>query len=194
MKKRLLSALIRALLGASCALAEEAEPKEFECLGYHYILREDGTVMITKYNEAAKNLNVPAMLNGRRVTGIENEAFFRCKGLARVTIPESVIEVDGNPFWGCDELEDIRVSPDSPTLAVIDGVLFSKPDKRLVCCPCKLEKASYSIPDGIRIIDIGAFDNCERLADITIPDSVTVIGMDAFLCCTRIAPSRFLRV
>ncbi len=35
MKKRLLSALIRALLGASCALAEEADPKEFECLGYH---------------------------------------------------------------------------------------------------------------------------------------------------------------
>ena len=77
----------------------------------------------------------------------------------------------------------IRVSPDHPTLETMDGVLFSKPDKKLVYYPYTLDAESYSIPDGIEIIGDWAFSDGTNLTSITIPNSVTSIGDNAFNIC-----------
>ena len=143
------------------------------------------------------------------VTSIGNEAFFGCISLTSITIPNSVTSIGVNPFESCDKLTSIIVSPDHPTLEVMDGVLFSKPDKRLVCYPCAFKADSYVIPDGIQTIggrafyfndslssvtipdsvtsiEYGAFSN-SALTSITIPDSVVSIGYEAFYACTRLA-------
>ena len=114
---------------------------------------------------------------------IETGAFSGCSRLVHITIPDSVAIPNGNPFAKCSGLSSFAVSPDHPSLAVIDGVLFSKPDKRLVSYPPEKTDTRYEIPQGIRIIGDGAFSCCEQLADITIPDSVTEIGRSAFASC-----------
>lgn len=182
MRKRfLLIALICALLCTGCALAEQV--RWYECGDYRYILREDGTAEITWYSGDAEELVIPAELDGKRVTGIGDSAFSNCHSFISITIPDSVVEIGKNPFPNCGYLKNIRVSPDSPALAVIDGVLFSKQDKRLVCYPNGLERNTYEIPKGIKIIGDSAFGSCENLVDITIPDSVTKIGNIAFGYC-----------
>ena len=130
MRKRfLLIALICALLCTGCAFAEQV--RWYECGDYRYILREDGTAKITWYNNGnAEELVIPAELDGKRVTGIGDNAFSNCHSFISITIPDSVVEIGKNPFPNCDYLKNIRVSPDSSALAVIDGVLFSKQDKR----------------------------------------------------------------
>ena len=143
MKKLWLFVLICALICTSYVFAEEPEQTEFVCAEYRYTLREDGTAEIIEYTGNVEELEVPEELDGKRVTGIGGRAFSNCYRLISVTLPDSVIEVGENPFWGCDDLTDIRVSPDSPALAVIDGVLFSKQDKRLVCYPSGAKKGSY---------------------------------------------------
>lgn len=115
------------------------------------------------------------------VTAIGDGAFFECRSLTSVTIPDSVTAIGANPFAACDKLA-VKVSPDHPSLAVIDGVLFSKADKRLVCYPHTLTASSYSIPQGIKVIGDWAFLRCS-LTSVTIPDSVTSIGNNAFSFC-----------
>ena len=115
-----------------------------------------------------------------RVTTIGDSAFSACDSLTSVTIPDGVIEMGGNPFRGCDNLTQIMVSPDNPVFETIDGVLFNKSEKKLVCYPYAFTQTSYTIPDGIRFIGNGAFSSCHSLTSITIPNSVTSIGGNAF--------------
>ena len=117
------------------------------------------------------------------VTAIGDQAFSGCSSLTIVTIPDSVTEMGANPFEECKKLMDIVVSPDHSYLAVIDGVLFSKPDKRLISYPRALNGEVYAIPEGTLTIGDCAFFWCDSLTGVTIPDSVTAIGNGAFQWC-----------
>lgn len=110
---------------------------------------------------------------------IGDYAFPKYEEITSITLPDSIREMGANPFISCDKLKDIRVSPDHPYLAVIDDVLFSKPDKRLICYPNDLQAASYTIPKGIKIIGDSAFYKC-NLSSITFPGGVEIIGDSAF--------------
>ena len=117
------------------------------------------------------------------VTEIGDSAFSGCITLSSVTIPDSVSTLGANPFQGCKSLKEIRLSEKHPTLELVEGVLFSKPDKRLVFYPRTFEAEEYAIPDGTEIIDTAAFSYCKSLRSIHIPDSVTSIGREAFSYC-----------
>ena len=117
------------------------------------------------------------------VTSIGDWAFSFCHSLTSVTIPDSVTSIGANPFAHCSSLTLIAVSPDHPVLAVIDGVLFSKADKRLVCYPYAFTASSYSVPQGVESIGDSAFSGCYELTSVAIPDSVTFIGKAAFSGC-----------
>ena len=84
---------------------------------------------------------------------------------------------------GCDNLREIYISPDSEYLAVIDGILYNKQDKGLVCYPCAKQDLSFVIPSGIEVIGDYAFFVCSSLTSIEIPDTVTSIGDWAFSWC-----------
>ncbi len=185
MKRTLIACLLLALL-CSFALAEEPEREIFVSgdFTYAYALLEDGTAEINKYIGSSANLAIPASLDGYAVTNIGNYAFSYCTGLTEVIIPDSVTSIGANPFRSCSRLTDIRVSSDHPALAIIDGVLFSKADKRLVSYPCAFTAETYSIPQGIVMIGDDAFEGCSGLTEVTIPDSVTNVGELAFFRCT----------
>ena len=117
------------------------------------------------------------------VTSIGNLAFGDCYNLASITLPDSIVTIDANPFTFCSSLTEINVSPDHPVLETIDGVLFDKNERKLVCYPCAFESESYSVPEGILTIGNYAFYLCQSLTDVTIPDGVTVIGDNAFFEC-----------
>lgn len=80
----------------------------------------------------------------------------------------------------------IRISPDHPSLAVIDGVLFYKPKKCLITYPCAKADSSYTVPRGIQSIGDDAFCDCSNLKSVSIPDSVTSIGNNAFYWCSSL--------
>ncbi|MBR6499173.1 MAG: leucine-rich repeat domain-containing protein, partial [Clostridia bacterium] len=169
MKKLLaiLAALI--LLFAAYALAEETLTSG----DYQYRLLDDGTAEITEYDGSDKTLEIPSDLDGHAVTSIGDHAFFFCDSLTSITIPDSVTSIDINPFMNCEKLIYISASSEHEYFEVINGVLFSKPDGRLVCYPGAFTDKEYSIPDGIQAIGKGAFSNCNSLISVTIPESVT---------------------
>ncbi len=162
------------------ACAEEAET--ITSGDYRYTLNEDGCAVISKYSGWDKELTIPSELDGHPVKGIGDEVFFDCSNLISVTIPDSVTDLGANPWKYCDNLNTISVSPGHPALAVIDGALYSKADKKLVWVSMSTE-GTFEIPQGIRIIGDMAFCCCESLTSVTIPDSVTTIGDWAFSSC-----------
>jgi len=120
------------------------------------------------------------------VISIDDEAFFHCTALTNVTIPDSVISIGENPFRSCTNLTSINVSPDHPALATINGVLFDKTQKKLICYPCAYTAYQYEIPQGIRSIGGESFIGCSTLINVTIPNSVTIIGHHAFTTCKNL--------
>ena len=164
-------------------LAEDVERETFTSGDYEYALLDDGTVEITGYNGKAEKLTIPNMLNGKKVTSIDNRAFYLCNSLISIIIPDSVEKISVNPFAYCRTLKSIFVSSEHPYFFAIDGVLFRKADSCLISYPKGREYTTYNIPQGITAIESSAFYDCKFLTRVTIPDSVTSIGDCAFSLC-----------
>lgn len=144
---------------------------------------EDGGVAITRYRGKVHKLTVPDTLDGQTVTAVRAGAFCDLDVLESVALPDSIVTVEDGAFSRCERLASIYVSPNHPALAAIDGVLFSKSDKRLICYPPAKEGGEYAVPQGIRAIGGGAFEGAARLKSVSIPDSVTEIGVNPFAGC-----------
>lgn len=120
------------------------------------------------------------------VTEIGSSAFCLCDNLTAITIPDSVTAIGTNPFEHCCALTDIIVSPEHPTLEIIDGVLFDKATRTLVTYPYALSQSSYRIPQSVCVVGGYAFSSNRELANIVIPDSVTTIMPSAFNSCSNL--------
>lgn len=139
-----------------------------------------GTAIIGEeafHKAKAKSITLPDS-----VISLESGAFYGCS-VKSITIPDSVTKTGGNPFMGCAKLTDIRVSAKHPCLEVKNGVLFSKPDKRLICYPCAFDTEKYAIPKGTESIGDYAFADCHKMQSVTVPEGVTGIGQAAFAYC-----------
>ena len=90
--------------------------------------------------------------------------------MERVTIAESVSEIDAYAFEGCNKLKTVNI-PEQVTH--IRWGLFSR---------CE-SLTQLPIHDKVTIIDDLAFANCNGLTDIVIPASVEYVGHFAFFDC-----------
>lgn len=129
------------------------------------------------YCDALERLILPEGLSH-----IGDNAFARCASLVIITIPESVLSIGINPFVG-SAMQEIFVSPNNEAFKVMDGLLYSLEDRRLICCPDSLMMMRVEIAPGALAIGDQAFASCGLLKTVAIPDTVTYIGDEAFTCC-----------
>lgn len=107
------------------------------------------------------------------VTGIGTAAFYDCKNLLEVSLPDSLLNIGGQAFGYCDSLTKIKL-PDSITSLGYDMFWYCT----------NLEEVN--IPAGISLIDECTFFECTSLKSITIPSNVKSIGYLAFFDCTAL--------
>ena len=121
------------------------------------------------------------------VTYISPGAFVGCTNLKSVTIPNGVSDIWGMTFAGCSNLESV-VIPESVSYIGIafgtdqDGNLI-KTESSSPFYECS-SLTSITIPESITSIEEYAFRRCTGLTSITIPESVTSIDKSAFSGCT----------
>ena len=135
--------------------------------GDGYILI-NGTNIVTKGNGVAV---IPDTFNGKPVTAIGPGAFSNNKYLKSVTIPASVIEIDGRAYEGgvfsdCTNLTTVTFAPNSQLKAIGVGTFAE-------CTSL----TNIEIPASVTYIGNHAFAICESLTAITIPAGVTSLGI-----------------
>ena len=129
------------------------------------------------------------------VTSIGDEAFYNCRSLTSITIPNSVTSIGDEAFYNCRSLTSITI-PNSVTSigdeAFADTGIYNNESNWengvLYISNCLIEakddiSGAYIIKEGTRLIADRAFYRCESLTSITIPNSVTSIADYAFYWC-----------
>lgn len=203
----------------------------FSETGFEYRLTEAGEAVVTGCKSKRENVVIPEALGGCPVTiidkaafrlntsasdirlpdtliTIEEQAFYGCGKLKRMYIPQSVVDIAGNPFAGCHALTEIETEPGNPRYRTADGVLYDADpmDPHIVCYPAGNPDRSFDMPAGLYYVgeyaffgnchlrkvvlcdDVGtikaeAFAECSALKEIVIPDSVRRIETLAFFRC-----------
>lgn len=149
----------------------------------------DGVELITDYAFfGCRKLNAVSIPNS--VTTIKSCAFGEMT-IQSLFIPESVIKIEDKAFTSDDgisatyELKEINVAPTNPKYTSIQGVVFSKDGKTLLHCPTGYS-GHYILPENVIKIGWEAFFCCGNLTAVTLPESVNNISPWAFIGCINI--------
>ncbi len=113
------------------------------------------------------------------LTRINSRAFYGCKKLNMVDLPNTTMGIYKSAFQNCDALSDITLST---SLTYIDELAFAD---------CKVLN-NITLPDTELNINIGAFQNDVALTAITLPTSLQGLGVSAFQGCTALKEVTFL--
>lgn len=141
---------------------------------------KDGTRLISDsaffYCKALTGITIPDSVR------VICEDAFADSGLTSVNIPKGVTKMGAGVFNSC-KLTEINVDAENTVYMSENGIVLSRDKTELVCYPKNKADTSYVIPDGVRKIGRNTFTKCTNLTDVTIPDSVTEIGESAFYSC-----------
>ena len=174
---------------------------------YHYTV-SGGKATIVDYTGNEEHIIVPATLDTIPVTNVSGafygndtvksitysegivgnsvSAIDYCKNLTAIHYP-STMQLSASASYGftdapsnCPNLSTITVSPESPYMQVVDGVLYSKDMTKLILCPPADNKTNFTIPDGVTLIGPEAFADHKTMVAVVMPDSITQIASFAF--------------
>ena len=119
---------------------------------------------------------------------IAESAFFYCRSLKKLVLPQSLEKIEKDAFAGCDALREIDGIENVKTLAedLLNETLYYKEKPfvvsgtKLLKCNTKGEKIC-TIPEKITRIEKYAFNGSDGLEKIYLSSSVEKIDPDAFL-------------
>ena len=167
-----------------------------------YRANGDGTAAFAGYSAFGGEFAIPSEIDGYQIVSIAANAFSGGSGLASVTIPDCVTNIDASALSGCIGIERFVVGEDNPAYCSVNGLLLTKDRTTLVggvngdvTIPDDVTRiADYAfygrsgltdvtMPESVAIIGAAAFSGCSGLTSVTIPDSVTSIGSSAFYGC-----------
>lgn len=191
-----------------------ALPDEFSVIS-HY----DG-VQIIKYDGTNSNVIIPSVINKKKVNAIGIHAFEKNDHVKHVHVSEGITLIDDFAFYNCRNLEKIEL-PNS--LKVIGYEAFCKCEKlREIVIPYNVRKidshafyrcynltrvhinslvpltikyaafeecsalSTIKFPESLDIIEPYTFSNCVSLRSVLLPDNIKEIGHAAFHSCSNL--------
>ena len=136
---------------------------------FAYSENDDGTVTITGGNIVTPKLEIPAELEGKKVSAIGMNAFTGNNVITDLVIPEGVTTLYWYSFNTCRNLETVTL-PDS--LEFIDGWAFER------CSKLK----TINVPANVTRINGGAFAQNSSMTSITCdPANKNYVSVDGVL-------------
>ncbi len=206
MKKLFLSTLLLAL--PLLASAYDIAVKNADGVTIYYNYYNNGTELEVARSDYSGVINIPEdvtyMSRTRKVTSIENHAFYYCRSLSSVTIPNSVTSIKSGTFYFCTRLSSVTIG--NSVTSIGDDAFFRCDGLTSVYITdlaawCNIEFSDNPlghahhlylngeeindlvIPNSVTSIGKSAFAGCSSLTSVTIPNSVTNIGESAFAGC-----------
>lgn len=165
---------------------------------------EDGGIAITAYlDKEAANVVIPAEIDGKPVTVLKEQSFLNLKNLETVVLPDtleliewgafsyctqlkslhipagvtslcSAESIEGASFFDCTALKEFTVDENNTVYTAVDGVLYTKNMKMLVCVPNAYEGV-YEMPETVTYMAYNALWQCANITEIRIPAGLTEV-------------------
>jgi len=119
--------------------------------------------------------------NGVKCLG--KHSFYDCKNIEQLTIPETVVKFENNPFSGCENLKIVENK--SKYYIIENGIIYNKFKTTIIGCLNTAEILEYVIPDSVTAISRNSFWNCNNVEKIIISKSIKRIGYNPFAGCKK---------
>ncbi len=177
MMKKTLSLLLTLLIVSAMlpmtAVSVSAESGMLTDGDYSYVVLDNGTAEIKKYNGAQTQITVPTELGGTEVSSIGAYVYENNKTIESVTIPDGITTIGDRAFGGCSALREVTIGAD---VSKIISAAFEK-------CTAL---TSIDIPSNVKIVDQYVFSNCSALTEVTLHEGLEQLGLD-FLYGTAVS-------
>lgn len=155
------------------------------------------------------NENLKTVVCPKGLKKINNSAFALCSSLYEVKLNDDLLEIHKHAFFSCTQLrvfyipqclklfheealslcknlQSIVVNQSNSYFCSVNGVLFSKDKRELICFPPHKNEKSYIIPKNTIKIGNYAFAYCENLVNIYFHNNIQKIGQYAFCGCENV--------
>ena len=192
-----ISKMLEVLLGENASKTNKSKSVTVAELKKIWSWKELGNdnVVITRYKGNDSVVIVPAMIGKKKVTEIGEQAFGSLKEpsetLTKVTISDGIKKIGASAFYNCKALAEI-VLPDSIT--EIESYAFAGTVVSEIVLPKNLTELNnifsksknlreVVLQEGLKKINSCAFNQCENLEKISIPSTLKDISEDAFVGC-----------
>ena len=123
---------------------------------------------------SASAFSVPAYVDDYAVTGMSAQAFYGCRSITSVTLPETFRTISAEAFYKCATLQSISI-PEGVT-AIGENAF----------CGCT-SLASVVIPASVDSIASQAFYNCTGMTSLTVRSAATELRSFAFAGCSSLS-------
>ena len=210
MMKKLLSVLLATVMLLTCiplgAVSVSAEWYDWDdavVSGDYTYLVQDGEAVILSADESISGVvNIPSKLGGYPVTVIAEGAFKNRELMVILTIPDSVVTIEESAFENCDNLMVVTIGNGVTYIGI--EAFKNCYNLETLTLGSKVETidwgafawcesiTSLEIPNSTVEIcesnyyDIGAFEGCIALEELTFGNNLKHIGSRAFMSCSSI--------
>ena len=139
------------------------------------------------------DIYVGAYNNGKKVLGINDEAFINRDGIKKLHFLDGILTIGNKAFAGCTSLETIELPDTAVTIG--DEAFYGCSSLKSVILPSSLKAINRNtfvgcssleeiiLPEGLERIEENAFYGCANLKSISLPSSLKYIAKNAFADC-----------
>ena len=187
MKKNLLLLAVLMVLPLVAA-AYDFSAKNADGVVIYYDLNKNGKDCSVTFNDDAKYkgmIAVPATVvyQGKtlQVTAIGPHAFEKCDNLYGVSLPEGIVRIEEDAFFGSKLMSDINFPSTLKSIGnrAFNGCTF--------ICANDEGLGNVELNEGLEEIGDGVFARCDFMYRIVLPQSLKRIGQYAFLKCDALS-------
>ena len=208
--KALSRGIVSVVVFAVCIFAllvfpQNANAAQEDVYGYDVINGQ--AIIVSVKKTISGDVTLPSTLGGYPVTAIGDKAFYECKSLTSLVIPEGVTSIGEEAFLYCNSMESITIPKSMTSISraafwiclSLNNVYITDLEKW-----CNISFNGHNsnpmqygdnlylngqlvttlvIPESVTSIPDQAFKGCGSLTDIVFHDKVTSIGALAFADC-----------
>lgn len=134
--------------------------------------------------------NITTLVIPDSVAKIGKEAFVNCQGLESLTLPAAMTTFDKDMIKNCVKLTNLEIGGGA-NYKTVDGVLFTADGKTMIFYLPTLTATTYTVPEGVETIGEKAFNSNTSLTSVSLPSTLREIGKSAFSGCNALTEVTF---
>ena len=146
-----------------------------------YTEKEDGTFELTAVSNRENKTEFTTEAEGKVVSSIARHPFKWDSYIETVYVGKDVKELRGESFVNLRALKEFVVDEQNESFCAVDGVLYTKDMKTLLCVPKAYEGGkTFIVPETVEVISRSALSDC-KFEEVLLPEGLKRIESMAFL-------------